>query len=133
MNASTDFKMPRGLRLPEFHRQIENPMTRHSSVVTKAQLIEQFDAVVNETEQLLKTVATAGGEQVGAMCASAEQNLANAKLRLREFQHAATDKVGEATKSTDAYVHEHPWQAIGVAAGFAVVASVVVSLMLNRH
>ena len=108
-------------------------MNRHSSVVRKGQLIEQFNALVSETEQLLKSVATAGGEKAAAMRASAEQSLANAKDRLRDLQHAATDKVEAASKSTDEYVHEHPWQAIGVAAGLAVITSVVVSLLLNRR
>lgn len=105
----------------------------HSSVVTKDQLIAQFNAVVAETEQLLKTAATAGGEQVGAVRASAEHSLKNARDRLRDLQHAATDKVEAASGRADAYVHEHPWQAIGVAAGFTVVAGVVVGLLLNRH
>ena len=108
-------------------------MTRHASVVTKAQLVEQFNEVVNETEQLLKSVATAGGEKAGAMRASAEQSLANAKNRLLELQHAATDRAAAAARTTDEYVHEHPWQSIGVAAGLAVITSVVVSLLLHRR
>lgn len=108
-------------------------MTRHASVVTKGQLIEQFNAVVTETEQLLKSVATAGGEQAGAMRESAEQSLAKAKDRLLELQHAATDQVAAASKTTDEYVHTHPWQAIGMAAGFAAITSVVVSLLLHRR
>jgi len=108
-------------------------MSLHSSVVTKDKLIKQFNAVVSETEQLLKAVATAGGEQAGAMRASAEQSLANAKDRLRELQHAATDQVDAASKSTDEYVHTHPWQSIGMAAGLTVAAGVVIGLMLNRR
>jgi ElaB/YqjD/DUF883 family membrane-anchored ribosome-binding protein len=108
-------------------------MTRHASVVTKDQLIEQFNEVVTEAEQLIKSVATAGGEQAGAVRAGAEQGLAKARDRLRDLQHAATDRVEAAAKTTDAYVHEHPWQSIGVAAGVAVVASVVIGLLLNRR
>lgn len=108
-------------------------MNRHASVVTKDQLIEQFNGVVTDTEQLLKSVATAGGEKVGALRASAEQSLANAKDRLLELQHAATDKAEAAARRTDEYVHEHPWQAIGVAAGLAVITSVAVSLLLHRR
>ncbi len=108
-------------------------MTRHASVVTKDQLIEQFNVIATETEHLLKSVATAGGEKAGALRAGAEQRLANARERLLEFQHAATDKVAAASKSTDEYVHQHPWQAIGVAAGLAALTSVVVSLLLNRR
>jgi ElaB/YqjD/DUF883 family membrane-anchored ribosome-binding protein len=107
-------------------------MNRHASV-TQGQLIEQFNAVVTETEHLLKSAATAGGEKVGALRTGAEQSLANAKERLRELQHAAADQVDAASKSTDAYVHAHPWQSIGMAAGIVAVAGVVLSLLLNRR
>jgi len=107
-------------------------MTRHASVVTKGQLIEQFNAVVTETEQLLNSVAAAGGEQAGALRARAEHSLANAKNRLHDLQHSATDKAEAAVRTTDAYVHERPWQAIGVAAGLAVIASVLIGLLLRR-
>jgi ElaB/YqjD/DUF883 family membrane-anchored ribosome-binding protein len=108
-------------------------MTRHARVVTSNQLIEEFNAVVTDTEQLLKSVATAGGEKAVALRASAEQSLANAKSRLREFQRAAVDQVEAASKSTDDYVHEHPWRAIGVIAGVALVASVVIGVLFNRN
>ena len=108
-------------------------MNRHTSVVTKDQLVEQFNAVVTEAEQLLKSVATAGDEKVGGFRASAEQSLTKAMERLRELQHAATDKVEAASKTTDVYVHEHPWRTIGVAAGAAVVAGMAIGLLMNRH
>jgi len=113
--------------------QIERTMSLRANVITKDKLIELFHAVVNDTEQLLKSVATAGGEKAGALRAGAEQSLANAKERLHELQHAAVDQVDAASKSTDEYVHTHPWQAIGVAAGLTVVAGVVIGLLLNRH
>ena len=108
-------------------------MSTHASTVTKGQLIEQFHAVVTETEQLLKSVVTAGGEKAGALRSGAEQSLEKAKERLRELERAAVDQVEAASKSTDAYVHKHPWQSIGMAAGLTVVAGVVIGLMLNRH
>lgn len=104
-------------------------MSRRASEVTKHQLIEEFNAVVAETEQLLKSVATAGGEKAGALRASVEQNLANAKDRLRDLQQAATEKTQAAAQATDEYVHEHPWQAIGIAAGLGVV----IGALLNRR
>jgi ElaB/YqjD/DUF883 family membrane-anchored ribosome-binding protein len=108
-------------------------MSLRASAITKDKLIEQFHAVVNETEELLKSVATAGGEKAGALRAGAEQSLANAKERLRELQHSAVDQVDAASKSTDKYVHAHPWEAIGMAAGVTVVAGVVIGLLLNRR
>ena len=109
-------------------------MNRQANAVTKDQLIDQFHAVATETEQLLKSVATAGGEQAGALRASAEQSLANVRDRLRSLQDEATDKLDAVSKTTDEYVHEHPWQAMGVAAGVtAIAAGVVIGLLLNRR
>lgn len=107
-------------------------MTRRTSVVTSSQLIEQFNAVVTDMEQLLKSVLAAGGEKAGALRAKAERGLENSKDRMRELQQAAADKVEMASNSTDEYVHEHPWQAIGAAAGLALAASVLIGLLLNR-
>ena len=108
-------------------------MTQHSIEATKDQLIENFNAVVTETEQLLKSVANAGGEKGAALRASVEQNLAIAKDRLSHFQQAATEKTQAAAHATDEYVHEHPWQAIGIAAGLGGAIGVAIGLMLNRR
>lgn len=108
-------------------------MTRRTNEVTKDQLIEEFNSVVAETEQLLKSVATAGGEKADALGTSVEKNLAIAKDRLRNLQHAATEKTRAAVHATDEYVHEHPWQAIGIAAGLSAAIGVVMGVLLNRR
>jgi len=108
-------------------------MKRQAEVMTKDQLVDQFQAVASETEQLIKSVATAGGEQASALRESAEQGLANVKGRLRDLRDAATDQLEAASGYTDEYVHENPWKAIGMAAGLTVAAGVVVGLLLNRR
>lgn len=109
-------------------------MSRYASEVTKDQLIKEFDSVVAETEQLLKSVATGGGEKVSALHASIEQSLSKAKDRLRSYQQAGVDKTRAAARSTDVYVHEHPWQAIGFAAGVNVLIGLAIGLLLlNRR
>lgn len=108
-------------------------MTQHAHEVTKEQLIQEFNLVVAETEQLLKSVANAGGEKAGALRTSVEQNLAIAKDRLRNLQQAATEKTRAAARATDEYAHDHPWQAIGIAAGLSLVIGAVIGLLLNRR
>ena len=78
-------------------------------------------------------MANAGGEKAGAVRASVEENLAIATDRLRNLQQALTEKTRAAAQATDEYVHEHLWQAIGIAAGLNVVIGVVIGLMLNRR
>jgi len=104
-------------------------MTQRAAAVTKHQLVEEFNSVVAETEQLLKSVAKAGGQNAGALHASVEQSLANAKDRLRNLQATSTEQVQVAAQATDKYVHENPWQIIGIAAGLGMV----IGMMLGRR
>lgn len=108
-------------------------MTRHSIEATTNQLIDEFNTLVGETEQLLKYVANAGGDGASALRSSVEKNLAIAKNRLQNLQQAATKKTQAAAQATDEYVHESPWQAIGIAASFSIVVGVVTGLLLNRR
>jgi ElaB/YqjD/DUF883 family membrane-anchored ribosome-binding protein len=108
-------------------------MTRAIQSVTKAQLIEQFDTVVADTEKLLKSVANAGGEQAGALRASAQRSLDKAKEGLLDFQQLASDGSKAAAQATDEYVHKHPWRAVGVAAGLTAVVGLAIGLLLNRR
>ena len=117
---------------PTIH-QSEETMKQHTEVMTKDRLAEQFQAVATDTEQLINSVATAGGEQAGALRDRAEQGLADMRNRLRDLRNAATDKIEAASDMTDEYVRENPWKAIGMAAGLTVAAGVVVGLLLNRR
>ena len=108
-------------------------MTRAIQPVTKAKLIEQFDTVVADTEKLLKSVANAGGEQAGALRASAQQSLDKAKEGLHDFQEVAAARTRAAAQATDEYMHEHPWRVAGAAAVLTAVATLAIGLLLNRR
>ena len=97
--------------------------------VTKAQLIEQFDTVVADTEQLLKSVANAGGEQAVALRASAHQSLAKAREGLRDFQQVTVDKTRAAAQATLDDFQQHPWRTAGIAA----VIGLAIGLLLHRR
>jgi ElaB/YqjD/DUF883 family membrane-anchored ribosome-binding protein len=102
-------------------------------VASKEKLIEDFNAVIADTEQLLKALAATGAEKGSALRASAEQSLLAARERLRELQDEAYARSREAARATDEYVRANPWQSLGVAAGVALLAGFVVGLMMNRR
>jgi ElaB/YqjD/DUF883 family membrane-anchored ribosome-binding protein len=89
--------------------------------VTKEQLIADFKAVVADAEALLRATANQGGEELAAIRARAEESLRVVKARILEEQVALLVKTKEAARATDAYVHENPWKAVGVAAGFGLL------------
>jgi ElaB/YqjD/DUF883 family membrane-anchored ribosome-binding protein len=97
--------------------------------VTRDQVIEEFSAVVADTEQLLTSMAALAGEKAGALRESTEQKLAATKDRLRSLEQSALEKAGRAAKSADEYAHAHPWRVIGLAAA----AGVALGLLLNRR
>jgi len=88
---------------------------------TKEQLIADFKTVVADAEALLKATANQGGDELAEVRAKAEESLRVVKARMTESQAALLVKTKEAAKATDAYVHEYPWKAVGVAAGIGLV------------
>lgn len=87
------------------------------SAVTREKLAADLRAVIDDTEELLKATAGQAGEKIHAARARAEETLRTARARLVELGEAGAEKAKAAAKATDVYVHENPWQAVGVAAG----------------
>lgn len=80
------------------------------------------DGVITDVEDLLKTTATQTGEKVAAARAKIQESLDTAKTKIADIGRAGMDKASDAGKAADDFVHDHPWQAIGlgVALGFIV-------------
>ncbi len=98
------------------------------SDMAKQQLINDFKTVVTDAEALLKATAGQGGEAVAAARAKAEASLAEAKANMADAQIALLGKTKAAARATDEYVHTHPWQSIGAAAGVGVVVGLLIGL-----
>ena len=96
-------------------------MSQLPNEVTKDQLIADFNVVVADAEALLKATANQGGEKLAEVRAKAEESLRVAKARMLEAQDALIAKTKEAARATDEYVHEKPWNAIGIAAGVGLL------------
>jgi ElaB/YqjD/DUF883 family membrane-anchored ribosome-binding protein len=104
-----------------------------NTTVTRDELLNEFNAVVDDTEKLLKSIASAGGEKAAAVRAEVEQNLKAAKDKLQALEKTAEEKALRAAHATDEYVHARPWQSIAVVAAIAAVVGLVLGLLLNRR
>jgi len=92
-------------------------------------VIADFKEVVADTEALLKATANQSGEKLAEVRAKAEESIRIVKDRMAVAQAELLVRTKAAAKATDVYVHENPWKAIGVAAGF----SLVIGLLLGRR
>ena len=94
---------------------------------TRDQIVDQFSSVLSEAESLLSKATHETGEKAKDLRAQAEARLLTAKLKLQELQGQAVDRAKDAARVTDDYVHENPWQAIGIAAAVGLVAGLLIS------
>jgi ElaB/YqjD/DUF883 family membrane-anchored ribosome-binding protein len=105
-------------------------MTQDSQLAAaKTQLLEDFSKIVTDTEALLRSLGSMSGEKAAAMRETLQANLETTRARLRELQSGVVEKASGAAKDADAYVHENPWTAIGLAAAVGVI----VGLMIGRR
>jgi ElaB/YqjD/DUF883 family membrane-anchored ribosome-binding protein len=112
---------------------MESVMTHSSSETMKQKLIADFNAVVAEADQLLKFVSDEGGDKANALRTKVEHRLNAAKERLRNLEDAVVEKTKATARATDEYVHENPWQTVGLAAALGAVFGVAIGLLLYRR
>lgn len=108
-------------------------MNQVATQVTNDRLYEEFNSVVADTEQLLKSIAAAGGEEAGALRANVERHFAEAGERLAQLRERSLEQAGAAARATDEYVHDHPWQAVGYVAALAAITGLVAGLLFARR
>ena len=95
--------------------------------VTKAQLIDEFKALVADAEALIKATAKDDSASVAKVRSKAEATIDAAKDRLEDLQDDLLEKGKAATQAADAYVHENPWKAVGIAAGVGLIVGLLIS------
>ena len=94
--------------------------------VTKEKLIEDLKVVALDVEELLKATASQTGEKIAAARARAEESLRSAQKRLAGASDEVAARARAAADATDEYVHDNPWQAIGIAAGVAFLVGYLI-------
>ena len=95
----------------------------------REQLLTDLKAVVSDSEELLAATVSAAGERASAARARVQESLRTAKAKIQGLDDEMLDRLGDAAKATDSYVHEHPWGAVGVAA----VAGLLVGVLISRR
>ncbi len=94
--------------------------------VTTDKLMADLQAVVTDAEELLKATAGQAGERVTAVRARAEESVRAARARLAAAGERIGEQSREAVKHADHYVHENPWNAIGIAAGVGLLLGILI-------
>jgi ElaB/YqjD/DUF883 family membrane-anchored ribosome-binding protein len=104
-----------------------NTKTNSSITSPKEKLMEDMQLVVVDVEELLRTTANQAGEGAVAARARIQKSLQVVKERLVAAEDAVIERAREAAKVTDQYVHDNPWQAIGVSACMGAVVGMLIA------
>lgn len=101
-------------------------MTNAHSVNTD-KLMQDLKVVVTDAEELLRVTAGQAGERAAAAREKIEQSLERAKVKLTELESVVAERSRQVANEADQYVHEHPWKAVGVAAGIGLIIGLLIS------
>jgi ElaB/YqjD/DUF883 family membrane-anchored ribosome-binding protein len=95
--------------------------------ISKEQILSDMRVVVGDLESMLKATANSADADVRALSERLRDRLAVAKARLLDAEHAMLERGRQLARTTDDYVHQHPWSSIGVAAGIGLLLGVVIA------
>ncbi len=93
---------------------------------SKQKLITDMKVVVDDAEEILRASAGIAGEKMANLRERIGERLVDAKIRLAEAEDEIINKTRAAARATDEYVHDNPWQAVGVAAAIGVLVGLIV-------
>lgn len=82
-------------------------------------LIADFKVVIADAEELLRLTAGQAGERLTEVRSRLNERLTSAKGRVFDADSVLREQTRKVAEATDDYVHQNPWQSVGVAAGVA--------------
>lgn len=92
-------------------------------------LERDLKAVVQSLEALLESSAENAGDAMTDVRKSIEARLQQARTTLATLEKHAARQARIAARNADRYVHDNPWQTLGIAAGIGVL----IGLLLGRR
>lgn len=93
----------------------------------KDKIVSELKSGVDDAEGFLRAAASSTGEKAAELRDKATAALKRASEQLSDLQATVMEKGRDAAILTDDYVHENPWQAIGIGAAIGFLIGVVVA------
>jgi ElaB/YqjD/DUF883 family membrane-anchored ribosome-binding protein len=101
-------------------------MADTTELASKDKLVSDMKVVIADAEEMLRVTANQAGEKAVELRARITERLRDAKVRIQDAEAAIVDKTKAAARATDDFVHDHPWQAVGVAAAVGLALGVLI-------
>jgi ElaB/YqjD/DUF883 family membrane-anchored ribosome-binding protein len=99
------------------------------SAAHREKLMSDLRVVIADAEEVLRVTADQASAGASELRVRMQERLQQAKVRLQDLQDTAVARARAAGHAADDYVHEHPWKAIGAAAGIGMI----IGLLIGRR
>lgn len=100
---------------------------KSSSGEARDKLITEMKSVIGEAEDWLERGTAEAGEAASAIQVQFQETLQTTKDDLLRLESTLLAKTKAAAQSTDAYVQEHPWTAVGLGATLGVLIGLFIA------
>lgn len=101
--------------------------TRKKAQPIDADFMDEVKKNLDDAERLMRDAAEATGDKATEMREAAMRSLRQTRETLHDTQEAIVESGRQAVKATDHYVHDNPWQAIGIAGIVGLLFGMLVS------
>jgi ElaB/YqjD/DUF883 family membrane-anchored ribosome-binding protein len=81
----------------------------------------EFHSFVADIEDLIKATTNLTGEELNRAKAKLNQRIAAAKGSVEDISETIVNRARKTAESTNTYVHEQPWNAIGASAAVGLL------------
>jgi ElaB/YqjD/DUF883 family membrane-anchored ribosome-binding protein len=98
-----------------------------STEATRESLMSDVKSLMADADDIVRAMAGATGEKAAELGDKLRVKLRTAKEKMADAQVVVSDKAKAAARATDDYVHDNPWQAVGVAAAVGLVLGLLIS------
>ncbi len=95
----------------------------------REQLVADLKVLMSDVEELVKATASQSGDKIAEIRGRIQSAAAELRPRLAQAEALLKEKARIAAATTDDYVHDHPWTAMGVSAGVGVI----IGLLIGRR
>lgn len=99
----------------------------YMSSPAKNTIASEYHNFLSDIEDLIKSTSSLTGEDLVHAKAVLSARIHAAKESVEEAGSAIADKARKSAAATNSYVHENPWQSIGVGAALGLILGVVVA------
>ncbi|TEA80120.1 DUF883 family protein [Allopusillimonas ginsengisoli] len=103
--------------------------TKKTVRTSEEEFIDSVKTSLDDAEKLLREAAEATGDKAAELRESALLSLKRTREALYDTQDAVFERGRRAARVTDDYVHDNPWQAIGMAG----LAGVLLGALICRR